>query len=414
MTSFFQYDTAIIGGGPAGLACAVGAGKRRLSVLLLEKNARPGRKLLISGTGQCNLTHTGPIEDFLDRYGGREKGRFAKPALYHFTNVDLCDFARQHGVALEETVTGKVFPASRQAREVLDLFLSLGKRHGVTIQTDSPVESVEKTSDLFTIRTSQSVFSARNLVIATGGCSYPATGSSGDGWRLAASLGHTIVPPRPGLTPACFATKDFVECSGVSVDDVGIRIGKTKHSTRGSVLFTHKGVSGPGILDFSRNMHPGDKLIFNWLGDIRAETLDGTLLETFIRYGRKSIKSALRFTGLPERLLAALLQATGILPETLVCEISRTDRGRIATMLTNFEVEITALGGFHEAMVTVGGVSLWEVNRNSMESRLVKRLYFCGEVLDIDGDTGGYNIQFAVSSGALAADNIVTNTMFLS
>ncbi|MCL2306035.1 MAG: NAD(P)/FAD-dependent oxidoreductase [Planctomycetaceae bacterium] len=400
------YDVAILGGGPAGLACAVGAGKRRLSVLLLEKNAQPGRKLLISGTGQCNLTHAGRIENFLDRYGSREKGRFVKPALYHFTNADWCGFFRENGVALEETATGKIFPASRRASEILNLFLALCKQYGVIIQTGSPVESVEKVNDLFTIRTPQSVATARNLVIATGGCSYPATGSSGNGWRLAASLGHTIVSPKPGLTPVYWNVNDFVECSGVSVDDVGIRIGKTKHTARGSVLFTHKGVSGPLILDFSRNMNPGDTLVFNWLGDTKAETLGGVLLDTFARHGRKSIKGALRFTGLPERLLVALLKATGISPETPACEISRTDRGKIATMLTTFEAKIAALGGFHEAMVTVGGVSLREVDRNSMESRLVKRLYFCGEVLDIDGDTGGYNIQFAVSSGFLAADKI--------
>ena len=402
----FQYDVVIIGGGPAGLACAIGTGRHQLSVLLLEKNAWPGRKLLISGTGQCNLTHTGPIENFLDHYGSREKGRFVKSALYHFTNSDLCDFVRKYGVSLEETSVGKVFPASRKASEVLDLFLSRCEQYGVILQTGSPVESVEKMNDQFTVRTSQSEFTARNLVIATGGCSYPATGSTGDGWRLAASLGHTIIPPRPGLTPVYLTTNDFAECSGVSVDNVGIRIGKTKHTARGSVLFTHKGVSGPLILDFSRNMNPGDKLMFNWLGDTKAETLDGILLETFARHGRKSIKSALRFTLLPERLLVALLKATGILPETLACEISRAVRGKIVAMLTNFEMEIAALGSFHEAMVSVGGISLRETNRSSMESRLVQRLYFCGEVLDVDGDTGGYNIQFAVSSGFLAADKI--------
>ena len=400
------YNVAIIGGGPAGLACAVGAGKRHLSVLLVEKNPQPGRKLLISGTGQCNLTHTGPIENFLDHYGSREKGRFVKPALYHFTNDALCDCLRENGVHLEETAIGKVFPASRRAGEILDLFLSLCERYGVTIQTNSPVEFVEKTNDLFTIRTRQSVFAARNLVIATGGCSYPATGSTGDGWRLAASLGHTIVPPRPGLTPVYFDNHHFAECSGVSVDNVGIQLGNTKHTTRGSVLFTHKGISGPGILDFSRNMNLGDKLLFNWLGNTKANTLGGVLLETFVEHGRKSVKNALRFTGLPERLLVALLKATAISPETPTSEITREVRGKIVAMLTNFEMEIVSLGGFNEAMVSIGGVLLREMDRNSMESRLVKQLYFCGEVLDIDGDTGGYNIQFAISSGFLVADKI--------
>jgi predicted Rossmann fold flavoprotein len=376
----------------------------------LEKNSQCGRKLLISGTGQCNLTHTGPIEDFLDRYGGREKGRFVKPALFHFTNADWCDFLRKHGIALEETDTGKVFPASRQAREILDLFLALCRQYGVTIQTNSPVEFLEKTGDLFTIRSSQGVFAARNLVIASGGCSYSATGSNGDGLGLAASLGHTIVPARPGLTSVYFANDDFTGCSGVSVNGVTIRLKNTRHTTCGDVLFTHKGVSGPGILDFSRYMNPGDKLIFNWLGNITEETLHQTLLETFAEHGRKSVKNALpspgRLPGLPQRLIVALLKTAGISSETPSCEISKSDRKKIAMVLTNFEMEIAALGDFHEAMVTVGGVSLQEINRNSMESRLMKGLYFCGEVLDIDGDTGGYNIQFAVSSGFLAAEKL--------
>ena len=405
-----QYDVAIIGGGPAGLACAVAAGRRRLSTLLLEKNAQCGRKLLISGSRQCNLTHAGPIEDFLERYGSREKGRFVKPALFHFTNADLYDFVRKHGVPLEETDCGKVFPASRDAREILNLFLGLCRQHGVTIKTDSSVLAVEKRDDLFTIHTPQGVFAARNLVIAAGGCSYPATGSSGDGFQLAASLGHAITPTRPGLTPVYIADNDFTGCSGVSVNNVVLRIGKTKYTACGDVLFTHKGVSGPGILDFSRNMNPGDTLVFNWLGDTTEETFGRQLRETLAEHGRKSIKNALHSMGglsaLPQRLIAALLTAVGISPETPSCEITRPSRGKIAKMLTNFETEIASLGGFDEAMVTVGGVSLRETDRNSMESRVVKRLHFCGEVLDIDGDTGGYNIQFAISSGFLVGDKL--------
>ena len=402
------FDVIIIGGGPAGLACALGVGWRHLSVLLLEKKEHLGRKLLISGTGQCNLTHSGSVDAFLDHYGDTSKGRFVKPALYHFTNGDLCEFIQNHGITLEETDGGKIFPASRRSKDIVELFRSQCDKHGVTFAVNSSVKTIKKEDGLFHVQTDANRFLSRNLVLATGGCSYPATGSTGDGYRLAADLGHTITPIRPGLTPVIAADYRLADCSGISVADVGVTYiratgKKEKRTIRGPVLLTHRGISGPAVLDFSRHLAPGDTLILNWLGDTTRESLNTYLTQTLAENGRKTLKNTLRFTGLPERLIATILESNGILPDMPSCKVARFVRETIASRLTGFPLKIKSLGGFDEAMVSVGGVTLSETDRNTMQSRKVPGLFFCGELLDIDGDTGGYNIQFAISSGFLAA-----------
>lgn len=386
------------------MACAIRAAERGISVALWEKQARPGRKLLISGTGQCNLTHSGPIEDFLSRYGERDKGRFVKPALYDYTNRDLCDFFRARNVFLEETEGGKIFPASRQAKEILDLLLALCEENGVHVATNREVVSVEKTEGGFTIRGTEETVHAKTVVLATGGRSYPGTGSTGDGYRFAASLGHTITPIRAGLTPMFVADYEFTDCSGITIRDAVVVCNRRTH--RGPVLLTHRGVSGPGILDFSRFLQAGDTLRINWLGDTKPHELEKRLVEVFREEGKRTLKNTLLFTGIPERLIVALLRHARIASETPACYATKEHREKIVALLTSFPMKIAAPGGFDEAMVTVGGVTLKEVDRTRLESRLTSGLYFCGEVLDIDGDTGGYNLQFAFSSGFLVGKKI--------
>lgn len=418
-----KHDVVILGAGPAGLACAIAVARNTESknkrVLLLEKNQTPGKKLLITGTGQCNLTHAGDVDGFFTRYGPAEKGRFVKPALLHFTNRDLCAFFIDRGVELEETDNGKIFPRSRKASDILDVLCRECERYHVHIATGSAVLEVKKTNEKpfgFLIRTHKTQFQAEHFVIAAGGCSYPSTGSTGDGFRIAAEdnygLGHTLAPIRPGLTPVTLCDHRLADCSGIAVERARISLiekpgtGKTLRSNFGPILLTHTGISGPGVLDFSRYVCSGDFLCINWLGDVTPETLDRELQMIFADNGKRSLKKNLASTGLPERMIVSLLTGIGVTPETQSSFVEKSVRRKIVSVLTSHLVQVQSLGGFREAMCTCGGVSLKEVDAKTMRSRIVENLSFCGEVLDIDGDTGGYNLQFAFSSGFLAGNAI--------
>ena len=387
----------ILGSGPAGLACGIAAAARGEQVVVLEKNDRPGIKLRLSGSGQCNLTHGGPIDQFLNRYGDTKKSRFVKPALFAFSNADVIRFFEQHGVPLFERKDGKVFPRSLQSNDVLRALTETLQANGGNLRTGVAIHAIQRTGGGFFIETNQGNFSSDRLAIATGGISYPKTGSTGDGYRFAQQLGHRIIPPRPALTPIIVEHYPFAEAAGISFEDVPIdvyRNGKKIRQGRGDVLLTHRGLSGPGILDLSRFLEPKDTLRLPICRNV-------TELKTLLS-GKRLLKNALSSLGIPDRLLLLLLAELCIFPESAVAEMERNTRQRLEDALSGFAFVIEQLGNFDEAMATCGGVALQEVNRQTMESRLVPGLFFCGEILDVDGDTGGYNIQFALSSGFLA------------
>jgi len=410
----------ILCAGPAGLACGiVAAATRGEQVVVLEKNDRPGVKLRLAGLGQCNLTHGGPIEQFLNHYGDVRKSRFVKPALFAFSNADTIRFFEQHGVFLFEREDGKVFPRSLHSGDVLRALTDALQANGGSLRTGVHVHSVRRTDNGFLVETNQGGFSSTRLAIATGGMSYPKTGSTGDGYRFAEQLGHRIVPPRPALTPVIVERYPFADAAGISFVDVPIdvyRNGRKVRQGHGDVLLTHRGLSGPGILDLSRFLEPKDTLRLPICTNINhrghGDTTEGAAKHgessrppwnLHILRGKKNLKNALHSLGIPERLLLLLLAELDIPPETAAAEIDRHTRQRLEEALSGFTFTVQRLGSVDEAMVTCGGVALEEVNRQTMESRLVPGLFFCGEVLDIDGDTGGYNIQFALSSGVLAA-----------
>jgi len=387
----------ILGAGPAGLACGLAAAICGEQVVVLEKNDRPGVKLRLSGSGQCNLTHGGPIEQFLNHYGGTGKNRFVKPALFAFSNADTVRFFEQHGVPLFEREDGKVFPCSLQSNDVLRALIDALQANGGNLRTGIAIHAVQRTDDGFLVATNQGDFSSKRLTIATGGMSYPKTGSTGDGYRFAEQFGHRIVPPHPALTPVVVERYPFADAAGIAFEEVPItayRNGKKTRQGQGDVLLTHRGLSGPGILDLSRFLEPKDTLR---LPICRHATELKTLLS-----GKRLLKNALTPLDIPDRLLLRLLSELGVSPESAAAEVDRHTRQRLEDSLSGFAFVIERLGGFDEAMATCGGVALEEINRQTMESRLVPGLFFCGEVLDVDGDTGGYNIQFALSSGFLA------------
>lgn len=403
-----RYDTIIIGAGPAGLF--TGSLLRNGRTLILEKNRQTGQKLLISGTGQCNFTHAGPMSDFYKHYG--DNHRFLRPAFSAFTNLDLVNFFGGRGLKTVEDKNGKLFPATQRAMDVLNVLLNACKDNKIQLRTGLPVSSISVDQGAFFVTTQEETFICNNLVIATGGESYPTTGSSGDGYRFAALLGHTLVPTRPALSPVFIKDYSFASLSGVSLDDAAIQLHRNQQKIRshtGDIGFTHKGLTGPGILDFSRYMLPGDTLKVNFCG-LTCLEFEKQFIETANLAGKTSLQGFLRKTNMPKSLMLAITEMAGLQTEKPLAEISRDSRNKLVKLCCEFPFIIEKTAGFKAAMVTAGGVSLQEVNPKTMESKLVKNLYFAGEVLDIDGDTGGYNIQAAFSTAFLAAESINTNS----
>ena len=417
MNSTPAYRAIIIGGGPAGLFAAIRlAAARELAaasapgILLLEKREWTGRKLLLSGSGQCNITHAGKMSDFLGHYGGGSRpeaaARFLKPALFGFTNEELLAWFRARGIEFEIEENGKVFPKDRRAASIHKTLLDEAERLGVEIKTGEGVQSIERAeSDGFLV---QAEYIAPAVLIATGGASYPRTGSTGDGYALAAALGHTIVPPRPSLVSIAIQEFPLANLAGLSFKDAGLSLrrgGKRLLSREGDLLITHEGLSGPLILDASRHIEAGDtaelRFIPATLEEFRAR-LDAALKSSPRRFAR----TVLAETGLTKNMAERFCDLAGIGPEETAAALPRAKREALCVLACACPFEVARLGSLDTAMATAGGVSLAEVNPGTMESRLAPGLFFAGEVLDIDGDTGGYNLQAAFSTGALAARGV--------
>jgi len=401
------YDVAVIGGGPTGLFCAIHAASPSCRVVLFEKNEQPGKKLLLSGTGQCNITHAGEIRDFLTRYG--DHGKFLKPSLMSFSNRDLIRFFSDRGLAMETEKNGKVFPKSRSAGDVLSLLLRECRERCVEIRCGEPVQGIEKATGGFLVTTETGSYPARSVVITTGGASYPKTGSSGDGVRFAAALGQPVTALAPALTPVTVRDYPFTDLAGISFEDIPFTLwhgGKKAGSFSGDILFTHTGLSGPGILDASRYFAAGDTLRVSFAGKVPRDAFERDLAGLLQSQGTRLIRTAMSGLHLPDRLVRKILDLSGV-PDDLTCaHLTAAQRKEIVTRCTEFPFVIDRLGDLSVAMATRGGIGLEHVNQKTMESKLVPGLFFAGEVLDIDGDTGGYNLQAAFSTGYAAAEAI--------
>ncbi len=402
-----QYDTIVIGAGPAGLFCAIHAALPGRRILLLEKNLCPGNKLLLAGSGQCNVTHTGDIQDFLTHYG--DHGKFLKPALFSFPNQAIIAFFAAHGLGADTDANGKIFPVTRKSADVLALLVKECRQRGVDLHCAEPAACVTRTTEGFGISTPKVTYHSPVLVITTGGASYPKTGSTGDGFRFAASLGQPVTDIAPALTPLKIQAFPFAALSGISFERLHFsvwRAGKKIADYRGDVLFTHLGVSGPGILDASRDIQPGDIVRLSFVGNMSREKFAADLTQRAEENRTWQLATLLAAYPIPERLNRKLLELSGI-PVDLTCaHFSSAQRSKLIANCTDFALTVSAPGDFSVAMVTRGGVALEHMNPKTMESKIVPDLYFAGEVLDIDGDTGGYNIQAAFSTGYLAAVSI--------
>lgn len=406
-----RYDITVIGAGPAGLFCAIHAAEQDRRVLVLEKMQAPGRKLLLTGSGQCNITHGGEIQNFLSHYG--KAGNFLKPALLAFTNHDLVRFFHKRGLETELRKDGKVFPVSRKSSDVLSLLVSECRKLKIAVCSGEPVHEIKKDEGGgFGISTSTRMFYSAFLVIATGGASYPATGSTGDGYRFAASMGHSIREIAPALAPLYIHDFPFSDLSGMSFPSMYFSVsrnGKKLFHHTGDVLFTHTGISGPGILDCSRDILPKDIVRLSFMNPAGHDGFFRSFYKLADTQGKRKVKSLVSHYQIPDRLIKKILEFAGI-PHDLPCaQLSAPLRSSLARGLSGFPLKVDSVGDFSVAMVTRGGINLDEVYQKTMESRIVKNLYFAGEVLDIDGDTGGYNIQSAFSTGMLAAQSIKKN-----
>lgn len=403
-----HYHTIIVGAGPAGLFAAQALGQHRKSVLVLERNHRAGRKLLISGAGQCNFTHAGPIEEFLDCY--HDQAKFVKKALLSFTNKDTMHFFENMGVPYHVFSNNKVFPKSMKSEDVLGALLKACQMGNVQIEYGQTVSQISIYDGVYTIETEGGKrYFSDHVVIATGGKSYAQLGSDGKGYELAASLDHTIIEPRPALTDVRFKNNIYKVISGVSVQDVALSVwreGKKIHENRGDILFTHKGISGPVIINSSRWMKPGDTLMVNYLHPRTYEGVKREFSEALAHRGKEEVITFLKPLQLPKTLIQLLCEQIGLDEHTPCAQVNKKTREELVNALTRYTFTVDQLGGYHIAMVTAGGVHLKEVNPTTMESRKHKGLYFIGEVLDVDGITGGYNIQAAFSMGYLCAKHL--------
>lgn len=400
----------IVGGGAAGLMVAGQAAEQGIETILLEKMKQPGRKLGIAGKGRCNLTNVAPLPEFLEHFG--RNGRFLRQAFSRFFSPETITFFEERGVRTVTERGGRVFPESGEAGDVVDAMIRWIGERGVTLSSCSPVERllVEGGRVIGLQITGGEIYRGNAVVIATGGVSYPGTGSTGDGYRLAASVGHTIVPIRPALIPLRTAGKTAARLQGLSLRNVAVEIRvdrKSRASLFGEMLFTHFGLSGPIILSLSRlavdalRLNQEVVVSIDLKPSFDEQKLDARLLRDLDAHGRQQFRAVLKRL-LPRKLIPICVESTEIPPDQKAHQITSEQRGRLRRWLKDLRLEVIGHRPFTEAIVTAGGVDTKEVDPRTMASRLVPGLYFAGEVLDIDADTGGYNLQAAFSTGWIA------------
>ncbi len=421
-------NVVVIGGGPAGMMSAISSAENGNNVILLEKKERLGRKLLITGKGRCNITSSLPINEFIQNIPGN--GQFLYSAFKNYTNNDIIDFLNKEGLDVKEERGNRIFPVTDKSLDVLKCFTNKLKELNVKIEYNMQVTEIVPKNEYGNLKViahelknneqygNTKTFEAEKVILATGGNSYPLTGSTGDGYELAKKLGHTVTKIRPSLVPLeVFEQNMCKELQGLSLRNVNIQF-KNKENNKviyddfGEMLFTHFGVSGPTILSSSAHLVryknidellKNKKIVLNidFKPALSEEKLDERILRDFDEFKNKQFKNSLDKL-LPQKLIPVIIEKSGINPEKKVNEINKKERHTLVNLLKNFEVVIKGFRPIDEAIITSGGINIKEINPKTMESKLVEGLYFAGEIIDVDAYTGGFNLQIAYSTGYTA------------
>lgn len=410
-------NVIITGGGPAGMMAAIIAARRGFKVTLVEKNEKLGKKLFITGKGRCNITNAGDTEDLFNSIVTNRKFMFS--SFNGFSNYDTLGFFDELGLQIKIERGNRVFPESDHSSDVIGALNRELKRLSVDVRLNTEVKDIivndgKATGVVIKCSGKESTIQADNVIVATGGNSYQSTGSTGDGYRFARKLGHSVTPILPALVPFNVAEDWESDLQGLSLKNVSIAVldGKQEiYSDFGEMLFTHFGVSGPLILSASSfaarriKEHPL-KLIIDLKPALSQEQLDERILRDFDEEKNKAFKNSLDKL-LPKKMIPVIVRLSDIDGNKKVNEITKQERQRLVSLIKGLELTLTGLRGFNEAIITQGGINVREINPTTMESKLVKNLYFAGEVLDVDALTGGFNLQVAWSTGYAAADHLV-------
>lgn len=407
-----NFDLIVIGAGPAGLLAAGRAAELGGKVLVLEKMKREGRKLLITGKGRCNITNDAPISEFIKHI--YPNGRFLRSAFSSFFSKDIIELLKEHGVESTLERGGRYFPASNRSRDVLNALLQWVKGFKVDIRCGHRVdELIVEANTIKGVKANGQKFLSNNVIIATGGKSYPATGSNGEGYELARNVGHSVVKARPALVPLETEGDLAQKLQGLNLKNVKATVwvnGKKRADDFGEMIFTHFGLSGPIILTLSREVvrELQDKNRVEVSIDLKPaldeQKLDARLIRDLNEHGNKKLLNIFKLW-LPSSMIPVFVDLLNINTEKECNQVSSKERKQILHLLKNLVFKISSYRSFKEAIITSGGINTKEISQKTMESKIVKGLYFAGEMIDLDAETGGYNLQIAYSTGWLAGNS---------
>ena len=415
----------VVGGGPAGMMSAIASAEKKNEVIIIEKMNSLGRKLLITGKGRCNITSSLDMSEFIKNIPGN--GKFLYSAFQNYTNLDIINFLKNQGLQIKEERGNRVFPITDKSQDVLNCFIKKLKELHVKIIYNTEikeilVDDINNTKTVIGVKTNKDIiYNAEKVIIATGGKSYPLTGSTGDGYKMAENIGHHITKIEPSLVPLNILEVGICRnLQGLNLKNTKIKIldkenGKTIYEDFGEMIFTHFGVSGPIILSSSAHLvrykdikekfrNNKIEILIDLKPALSEEKLDNRILRDFSNLRNKQFRNSLNDL-LPHKLIDVIVSRSGINPEKRVNEINKKERKNLVNLLKNFNLTIKGFRPIEDAIITSGGIDVKEINPKTMESKLVDNLYFAGEIIDVDGYTGGFNLQIAYSTGYTAGIN---------